>query len=237
MAIHGINKLTLLDFPGHTACTVFMGRCNLRCPFCQNASLVLAADSQPVISEGELFHFLEKRKGLLEGVCITGGEPTLDANLPELLAKIHALGYLVKLDTNGMNPGMLKTIVNGHLADYVAMDIKSSPEGYPAAAGVPQLDLSGILQSAEFLLRGAVPYEFRTTVVKGLHNRDTFLSIANWLGGADAYYLQAFEDSGELVADFYGAPVQLSGYSKNELQGFLELVEPYFKKTGLRGIH
>lgn len=236
MTIHGINKLTLLDFPEHIACTVFTGGCNMRCPFCQNAPLVLSADSQPIISEEELFLFLKKRRGILEGVCITGGEPTLAADLPEFLTKLHALGYLIKLDTNGTNPDILKKIVNDRLVDYVAMDIKSSPEDYPAATGIPNLDISGIQQSADFLMHCGVPYEFRTTVVKQLHDRTAFLAIAKWLEGADAYYLQAFKDSGDLVTNFSDAPMQLSSYSKGELLDFVELLKPYFKKTGLRGI-
>lgn len=236
MTIHGINKLTLLDFPEHIACTVFTGGCNMRCPFCQNAPLVLSANSQPIISEEELFLFLKKRRGILEGVCITGGEPTLAADFPEFLTKLHALGYLIKLDTNGTNPDILKKIVNDRLVDYVAMDIKSSPEDYPAAAGIPNLNISGIQQSADFLMHCGISYEFRTTVVKQLHDHTAFLAIAKWLEGADAYYLQAFKDSGDLVTNFSDAPMQLSSYSKRELLDFVELLKPYFKKTGLRGI-
>lgn len=237
MVIHGMNKLTLLDYPGHIACTLFTGGCNLRCPFCQNASLVLFPDSQAEIPMEEIWTFLEKRKGVLEGVCVTGGEPTLSADLPDFLAKIQSLGFLVKLDTNGTNPKMLQEILERRLVNYVAMDIKSSPSRYGEAAGIPGLDVSGILASAELLMQSGIPYEFRTTVMRELHGQDTFLEIARWLEGADAYYLQAFEDSGELVTNFSENPRSFSSYSKDELQAFLNLLEPYFKKTGLRGIH
>lgn len=236
MIIHGLNKLTLLDYPGHIACTIFTGHCNMRCPFCQNASLVLFPDSQPVIPENEFWDFLKKRQGILEGVCVTGGEPTLSADLPEFLAKIHELGYLVKLDTNGTNPDILQTIVEQRLADYVAMDIKSSPNGYPEAAGISETEMPSIYASADFLMHCGIPYEFRTTVMKELHNRNVFFGIAKWLKGADAYYLQPFEDSGELITDFCAVPKQFSSYDKTDLQNFLNLLKPYFKKTGLRGI-
>lgn len=236
MIIRGWNKLTLLDYPEHMACTLFTGGCNLRCPFCQNASLVLFPDSQPEIPMEEIWKFLEKRKGVLEGVCVTGGEPTLFADLPDFLAKVQGLGFLVKLDTNGTNAEMLQEILERHLVDYVAMDIKSSPARYAEAAGIPGMDMSSIFASVNFLMHSGIPYEFRTTVMKELHDHDTFLEIARWLEGADAYYLQAFEDSGELVTNFSENPRRFSGYSNDELQAFLDILKPYFKKTGLRGI-
>lgn len=239
MKIHGLNKLTLLDYPEHIACTVFTGCCNLRCPFCQNASLVLFPDSQPVFPEEEFFQFLKKRQGMLEGVCVTGGEPTLSTDLPEFLAKIHESGYLVKLDTNGTNPALLKQIITDGLVDYVAMDIKSSLAGYPAAVGIPGFLTAPVEESAALLLQGTLPYEFRTTVVRELHTEQELLAIADWLSGARAYYLQAFRDSDELVARFCPetAPAStLTGYTKKELEDFTALLAPYFQTIGLRGI-
>ncbi|MBO4330960.1 MAG: anaerobic ribonucleoside-triphosphate reductase activating protein, partial [Oscillospiraceae bacterium] len=152
MIINGLQKLTLLDFPGRTACTVFLGGCNFRCPFCHNASLVLRPASLPRIAPHELFSFLEKRRGLLDGVAVTGGEPTLQKDLPELLERIKELGFAVKLDTNGSDPAMLRRIIDGGLADYAAMDIKSSPEGYAAAVGLPDIDLGPVFESADLLM-------------------------------------------------------------------------------------
>ena len=237
MKIQGFQKLTLLDYPEHIACTVFSGGCNLRCPFCQNASLVLFPDSQPGIPMEEFWAFLKKRQGVLEGVCVTGGEPTLFVDLPDFLAEIQSLGFQVKLDTNGTNSKMLQDILAQHLVHYVAMDIKSSPARYAEAAGIQDMDLSGIFESAHLLMHSGIPYEFRTSVVKELHDYGTFLAIAEWLKGADAYYLQSFEDSGELIANFGEKPQAFSAYTKEELEDFLELLEPYFKQTGLRGLH
>ncbi len=236
MKIHGLNKLTLLDYPGHMACTVFTGCCNLRCPFCQNASLVLFPDSQPVIPEDEFFAFLKKRREMLEGVCITGGEPTLSTDLPEFLRNIHELGYLIKLDTNGTNPTLLRQLLADRLVDYVAMDIKASRAGYAAAVGLPDYDTSRIEESAALLMHDTIPYEFRTTVVRELHTREDFLDIADWLHGARAYYLQAFRDSGELIASFCPDSPTLSSYNKKELEEFLTLLAPSFDTVGLRGI-
>ncbi|MDE7298366.1 MAG: anaerobic ribonucleoside-triphosphate reductase activating protein [Lachnospiraceae bacterium] len=236
MRIHGLNKLTLLDYPGHIACTVFTGSCNLRCPFCQNASLVLFPEREPVIPEEEFFDFLKKRRGMLEGVCVTGGEPTLSPELPDFLSKIKALGFAVKLDTNGTNPGLLKAIVADGLADYVAMDIKSSPDGYAQACGIPGFDPAPVLESADFLMRCGLPFEFRTTVVRELHDEAVFCDIASWLSGARAYYLQAFEDSGELICGFLSPEQSLSGYTKEELLGFVRLLAPHFETVALRGV-
>ena len=239
MQIHGFNKLTLLDYPGHIACTVFTGHCNMRCPFCQNASLVLFPETQPAIPEEEFFSFLKKRHGILEGVCVTGGEPTLSTDLPDFLAKIHELGYLIKLDTNGTNPAILTQLITDKLVDYIAMDIKSSLSGYPAAVGIPGFSTAAIEESVALLLQNTVPYEFRTTVVRELHSKQEFLDIANWIKGARAYYLQTFQDSGELISRFCPgtAPTPiLTGYTKKELEDFVALLAPYVQTIGLRGI-
>lgn len=195
MRIGGLQKLTLLDFPGHVACTVFLQGCNFRCPFCHNAPLVLGTD---VISEEEILRFLKKRQGLLDGVAITGGEPLLSTGLDALLEKIKALGYRVKLDTNGSFPARLRELIDRQLVDYVAMDVKNAREKYALTAGADGM-LPAVEESVRVLLRGLVPYEFRTTVVDELHEPEDFAAIGRWLSGAQAYYLQAFVDSGSLL--------------------------------------
>ena len=166
MVIHGIQKLTLVDYPGHPAAILFTGDCNFRCPFCQNASLVLSSSSEPLIADEEIFSFLTKRKGMLDGVVVTGGEPTLQKDLIPYLGRLKGLGYLVKLDTNGYRPDVLEKAMESGYVDYVAMDIKTSLDEYPVVAGIKNLDVSRIERSVELLKSGAVDYEFRTTVVE-----------------------------------------------------------------------
>lgn len=195
MRIGGLQKLTLLDFPGHVACTVFLQGCNFRCPFCHNASLVLGTDA---VSENEVLSFLKKRQGLLDGVAITGGEPLLSAEIDALLEKIQALGYRVKLDTNGSFPERLRGLIERKLVDYVAMDIKNTREKYDLTAGTSGV-LPAVEESVALLKEGLIPYEFRTTVVDELHEPADFAEIGQWLKGAQAYFLQAFVDSGNLL--------------------------------------
>ena len=185
MNIHGFITLTLLDYPEHLAASIFLGGCNLRCPFCQNGNLVLSPENEPSISEEEVLAFLKKRSGILEGVCISGGEPTLYRELPDFISKIKALGYLVKLDTNGTNPEMLRFLYENHLLDYIAMDIKTQPEQYakvsglqPDAAGTQKL-LQNINLSKEYIMSCGIDYEFRTTVVRELHDEEDFREISN----------------------------------------------------------
>lgn len=230
MSIHGINKLTLLDYPGKIAATLFLGGCNFCCPFCQNGDLVLRPSGQPVLEQEEVFQFLKKRQGILEGVCITGGEPTLFAGLEELIGSIRALGYAVKLDTNGYRPDVLKTLVEKGLLDMVAMDIKSAPEDYGRAAGREDIQMSHIDESVKFLMSGAVPYEFRTTVVKELHNRETFEKIADWIGGCQAYYLQNYKDSDAVICTGF------HGYGIEELTEFRRILLKKIDKVEIRGI-
>jgi len=245
MKIHGLNKLTLLDYPGHMACLIFTGACNYRCPFCHNASLVLNPNSQPAISEEEIFAFLQSRKGILEGVCISGGEPTLQADLPEFIRKIRALGYHVKLDTNGSRPGILKALLDEGLLDYVSMDIKNAPKKYLPTIGIseePQdedlpcfnnLITDSVRQSAELLMQSSIPYEFRTTVVKELHSEEDLLTIGKWLNGARAYYLQSFRDSETLVG---AVPGQFHAYEPEQMRAFRNLLQPYFETVETRGL-
>ena len=199
MRIVGLQKMTLLDYPGRVACTVFLGGCNFRCPFCHNSEL-LDGSAEPVMDVQELLAFLEKRKGLLDGVCITGGEPTLQKDLPELLSAIKALGYAVKLDTNGYRPEILKDLVGQGLVDYVAMDVKNSPQRYAETAGLPGLDIARIEESLAFMLSGAVDYELRTTVAEPLHDRQAMEDIARWIEKispnqkARRFFIQPFVD-------------------------------------------
>lgn len=230
MQIHGLNKTTLLDYPGHLAATVFSGSCDFRCPFCHNASLVLRPSSQPVLPEEEVLAFLRKRKSILEGVCITGGEPTLQKDLPLFIEKVKETGLKVKLDTNGGRPAMIRYLIQEGLLDYIAVDIKNSPEHYALSVGIRQPDLAPIRETVSLLLEGQIPYEFRTTVIREHHTADDFRQIGEWIQGADAYYLQAFKDSGDLISQ------DLSGYSKAELEEFLSIVSPYVKHCELRGI-
>ena len=228
MDISGIQKMTLLDFPGKCACTVFLAGCNLRCPFCHNASLVLTSP-EPAMTEEEFFAFLKKRKGLLDGVCITGGEPTLRKDLPDFIRKIKEMGYLVKLDTNGSNPGMLGKLLEEKLLDYVAMDIKNCPDRYAATCG--NVDILPQVEQCLTLLRDSnVEYELRTTCVKPFHDTQAMEAIGKWLSGTQNYYLQAFVDSGDLVGS------GVSGFNKEEMEALRQAVLPHIPGTRIRGI-
>ena len=230
MKICGLQKLTLLDYPEKVACTVFTGGCNLRCPFCHNASLVTGASDAEEIPDKELFAFLKKRRGLLDGVCVTGGEPLLQPGLENFLRRVRELGYLVKLDTNGCFPDRLKALAGKGLIDFVAMDVKSSPEHYAEAVGRTGFDVSPVRESVEFLLSGRVDYEFRTTVVRGLHDEDILRGTALFIKGAKRYFLQKFVDSGDLIGSGFSA------FSDREMKEFLKVVSPYVKTAALRGV-
>lgn len=229
MKIAGLQKMTLLDFPGRIACTVFLPGCNLRCPFCHNASLVLPEREKEIITEDELFTFLSSRQKKLDGVCVTGGEPTLYIDLPELLKKIKATGFQVKLDTNGTNPEMLQKIIRDGLCDYVAMDIKNSPERYTETCGGINV-LEQVKQSAALLMQGNVDYEFRTTVMHPFHTPEDLTRIGKWLQGAKRYFIQGFVDSGDLLSSGNEA---LTG---NEMKELLLAVQEYIPTTQLRGL-
>lgn len=230
MQIHGLQKTTLLDYPGHVASTIFFGGCNFRCPFCHNMNLVLNAANEPVISEEELFHHLNSRIGILDGVCITGGEPTLQKDLVPFIEKIKSLGYLVKLDTNGTNPDVIEELISKKLIDYVAMDIKSSPKNYSKVAGLESFDCDGVKKSISLLINGTIPYEFRTTMVKEYHNIETVTEIGELIHGAKAYYLQSFVDS-DFVPNH-----NLHAFSKEELLRFVEILNSHIETVELRGI-
>ena len=233
MLICGLQKTTLLDFPGHVACTIFTGGCNFRCPFCQNGELVLDPASWPKIAEEEVMGFLRKRKGILEGVCITGGEPTLQPDLKEFICNVRELGYLIKLDTNGYRPDVLRELLEEGLLDYVAMDVKACREGYASAAGLTGIEIEKIEESVNLLKKQvAVPYEFRTTVVKGIHVPEEFEEIGKWLSGAKALYLQNYQESGNILCP----ERDMSAFSEEELHHMAALAQKYVEKVEVRGV-
>ena len=225
--------MTLLDFPGRVACTVFLGGCNFRCPFCHNSEL-LDGKCQPVMDEEALLQFLQKRRGILDGVCITGGEPTLQPGLSELLRRIKELGYPVKLDTNGYQPEVLEALVSEGLVDYVAMDIKNGPDAYAATCGLPKMDLSRIERSIRFLAGDGVDHEFRTTVVDQLHNEDSIAQMGKWLlflagRPVKRLFLQSFVDRDTVMFAGFQAP------GEEKMQQFLSLLAPCAETVKIRG--
>ena len=222
--------MTLLDFPGRVACTVFTVGCNFRCPFCHNSSLVVSP-AAPELSQDDFFAFLRKRQGLLDGVAVTGGEPLLHPDMPDFLERIRALGFAVKLDTNGAFPDRLRTVLEAGLADYVAMDIKNSREKYELTAGVSGI-LPRVEESAALLMAGKTPFEFRTTLVDELHESEDFAAIGRWIAGAERYFIQGFVDSGDILAGgerFHAA-------SPEKTKACLEAVRPYVPMAQLRGV-
>lgn len=229
MDIQGLQKMTLLDWPGKVACTVFLGGCDFRCPFCHNSELL--SGPMPILMDQEgLLEFLRKRQGLLDGVCVTGGEPLLRPGLPGLLDGIKNLGFPVKLDTNGNHPDRLVRLWEQGLVDYVAMDVKNSPERYPETVGVPGLDLTPVRDSVAWLLEGHVEYEFRTTAVRQLHDAASFQAIGRWLQGARRYYIQNFVDRDTVLR------AGVSGFEKAELEAFASLVRPFVERVEVRGV-
>ena len=234
MHIAGLQKMTLLDYPGQVACTVFLQGCNFRCPFCHNSSLLPGA-GETLMEDAQLLAFLKKRVGLLDGVCITGGEPTLQKELPRLLKQIKTLGYRVKLDTNGSNPEMLKAVVEAGNVDYVAMDIKNAPAQYEKTAGMKPALLEKVEESVRYLMSGAVDYEFRTTVVEELHDADSVLEMGRWicaLGGKPVkhWYLQQYMDRDSVLSPGLHAP------SPKSMQEFVEILNPFVEAVSLRGV-
>lgn len=230
MDIGGLQKLTLLDYPGRLACTVFLSGCNLRCPFCHNAGLVLPDQiGPPALTHEALMEFLRRRSGKLEGVCVTGGEPTLRRELPRLLEELKEAGYAVKLDTNGSRPRMLRSLLGQGLVDYVAMDIKNSPALYRRTCGGVDI-LEKAEESVRILMDGPVEYEFRTTAVKPLHTPEAMADIGRWLTGAKRYYIQQFVNSGNLVGS------GMEALTKEEMSALLQSVLPWIPAAQLRGV-
>ncbi len=231
MLVSGLQKLTLLDYPGRVACTVFTGGCNFRCPFCHNSALVLPEQLAHDSSAGQVLAFLKKRIGVLDGVAITGGEPLLHPDIGDFLKEIKTMGFLVKLDTNGSFPDRLISLVEAGLADRVAMDVKNAPALYAKTAGLEHFDLSGVERSKDFLLTGAVEYEFRTTVVKGLHTEESLLDAARWIKGAKEYYLQQYKDSGAIL-DAEG----LTAFDADEMRRLADAVRAVVPTVQVRGV-
>ena len=227
MRLGGLLKMTLLDFPGRIACTVFTAGCNFRCPFCHNASLVTHLDEE--IAVDDFFSFLKKRQGMLDGVCVSGGEPLMQPEMADFLREIRALGYATKIDTNGAYPDKLRALIGEGLVDYVAMDIKNSPAKYAQTIGLSSVP-AGVEESVALLLSGIVPYEFRTTVVDELHEPEDFAAIGRWIAGAPRYFLQKFTDSGDLIGEGLSAP------SNEKLRACLAAVAPYVPSASLRGV-
>ena len=230
MIIHGFQKLTLLDYPGKTACTVFTGGCNLRCPFCHNADLVLKPGIYPVIPEEEVFELLKKRKNTIDGICITGGEPMLMKDLPEFAEKLKTLGVSVKIDTNGTFPRQLKYIVKNGLADYIAMDIKNCFRKYGETVGKNDFNFSVIKESIDFPKTCDIEHEFRTTVCKNFHTESDLTEIAKYLGRNEKYFLQSFKDSGALLSE------DIVGYTPSEMENLLSAVKQFTPQAALRGV-
>lgn len=201
MVINGLQKLTLLDFPAHTAAIVFTAGCDLRCPFCHNAPLVSRIRLDERLDEEEIFFYLEKRFGILDGVCVSGGEPLLQKDIFSFLERVKAMGYAVKLDTNGSSPEKLREAIDRGLVDYVAMDVKNAPELYSKTTGIKDLDIAPFAKSRDILLSSSVDYEFRTTVTNELHTPESVAAAAEWIGGAKRYFIQNFKDSGDTVGE------------------------------------
>ncbi len=222
-------KTTLLDYPGKVASTIFLSGCNFRCPYCHNMDLAKGIE-EPLYTEDEMLGFLKKRQGIIDGVCISGGEPCINRDLPGFLRRIKETGLLIKLDTNGTFPEMLSELINEGLIDYAAMDIKGAPSDYPLISGTASPGIERIKESIGLLLNGSLPYEFRTTVIKQYHNRETFDRIGELIRGCPSYYLQSFRDS-EAVIDH-----TLSAMDKEELLEITKQLEKYDIKAFIRGV-
>lgn len=229
MVIHGLQKMTLLDYPGKVACTVFLGWCDFRCPFCHNWELI-DGSAPAELDDNKLLSFLEKRRGILEGVAITGGEPMLNKDLPDLLRRIKALGYPVKVDTNGNHPEMLKAVLDEGLVDYVAMDVKNSLDKYALTIGLDSFDTSNIQESIRLIMGSGTDYEFRTTVVEQLHDENSFKGIGELISGARRYYLQKFTDRDTVPFEGLSAPAD------DKMREYAEIIRPFVQSAELRGI-
>lgn len=229
MILCGYEKFSMVDFDGAIACTVFTGGCNFRCPFCHNAALVVGNVKAQQIDESEVFDYLSKRKGLVDAVCVTGGEPTLQPDLCDFLAKVRDMGYATKLDTNGLRPDSLKEVLDKKLVDYVAMDVKNSPEKYAHTVGVYNVDMGKILQSMQMLKDSGIDFEFRTTVIKEFHTADDMQKIAYLVSGAPRYFIQKYNDNDGCIAHGY-TPVD-----KADAEKYIEYFKGKVGKVELRG--
>lgn len=229
MKIHGLEKMSLVDYDGKVAATVFTGNCNFRCGFCHNSALVLSSNTLAEIPETDIFDYLKKRKGLLDGLCITGGEPTLHKDLPLFIEKVKNLGYFVKLDTNGTNPEMVKSLNESGLVDYFAMDVKNDLDSYAEIICIPNFDTKNVKKTIEYFLSGNAKYEFRTTLISEFHKIDNILKIGKLIKGADKYFLQKFKNSENCIQS------HLSAVDDKTALEFKELLTEYIPNTFLRG--
>lgn len=241
MIFHGFQKTTLLDYPGHVAAIAFVGGCNLRCPYCHNSGLVLNENELDTFSEEDVISFLRKRAGVIDGLCVSGGEPTLYRELPDFIRRVKQEGFLLKLDTNGTNPDMLRLLLEENLLDYVAMDVKASPEGYQQITGFTGVSYDKIRKSISLLLASDIDYEFRTTIVRELHNADMIRGIAAEITGCRRYYLQNYKDSGDILIDVMAqddmncqAEPLLSSFDDEKAMELLEAAREYVPETELR---
>lgn len=231
MRFAGIQKLTLLDYPGKTACTLFTQGCGFRCPFCHNSSLLpAAAPAAMTLPDEEILSFLARRKGILEGVCVSGGEPLMNEELPDFLRRVREMGFFIKLDTNGSYPQRLRALVDEGLIDYAAMDVKNSPVRYAQTCGLKTMDLGPVCESVSFLKNGALPFEFRTTVVYEYHDDQAMAAIGEWLKGNEPYFLQGFVDSGDVLKK------GLHACAKEQMEHFVSLLKPALPNCALRGV-
>ena len=230
MKIMGLQKTTLLDYPGHVAATIFLKGCNMRCPFCHNMNIVEASDLEPSYTIEEIFDFLSKRIGILDGVCITGGEPTINPELPDFIRRIKGLGFLVKLDTNGTNPQMLRKLIDEGILDYVAMDIKTGLSEYGRVCGILGIDTGKISESVKLLNNSNTDHEFRTTLMRQYHTETVMEEIGKLLEGSDKYFLQSFKDS-DFVPDH-----SLSPLTKEELLEYKAVLQKYINNVEIRGV-
>lgn len=228
--IKGLQKTSLIDYPGRVCCVIFFGGCDFHCPFCHNTELVLNPEKLPAIPEEEFLGFLTKRKKWLDGVVLGGGEPCIQQGLPGFIRKIKNLGFLVKLDTNGSKPEMLERLLKEKLLDYVAMDIKASLEKYDQAAGV-KVNKNTVQRSIDLIRNSGVEYEFRITVLPRLHSKQDLFSIGKWLRGSRRFFIQQFRNEKTLNPEFQKEDV----FKPEELNEFKDMLKPYFKEVEVRG--
>lgn len=231
MLISGIEKFSMVDFGDKISCTVFTPGCNFRCPFCQNGGLVTDAAEQPLLDEEKIFDYLKLRRGLVDAVCVTGGEATLQAGLDEFFARAHELGYITKLDSNGLKPDVIESLLDDGLVDYVAMDIKNSPAKYAMTCGLPRVDLATIERSIRLIMDKAKDYEFRTTIIKEFHTAEDFAAMAQMIKGAKRYYMQKYKDSEGCISHGYTA------IEKPEAEEYAKLFEGKVDFVGYRGFN
>jgi pyruvate formate lyase activating enzyme len=232
LVFKGIQKTTLIDFPGEVACTLFLPKCNFRCPYCYNAKLVFNRETGVTITEAQFFKFLEQRRGFLDGVCITGGEPTLHSALPGFCKKVKKKGFLVKVDTNGTKPRMLAALIKDRLVDYISMDIKAPLEKYDSVASV-SVDKGAIEESVRLIRESAVAHEFRTTVLPKFLGKEDLFAVGQWLEGSRLYFLQQFSPEGDLIDKSLKREKR---YSEKELRGFASMLKPFFGRVDVRNV-